>query len=77
MIDYDDGIENLEPYKFCLLSELGNSETDVTHDTLFFECNSITKFISPYQNIAWSIALFCKRVTKKPVASQILVKLSL
>ena len=52
LIDYDDGIENLDTCKFCLLSKLRHSETDVTHDTLFFECNSFMKFISPYQKIA-------------------------
>lgn len=52
LIDFDNGMANLDTYKFCLQSQLGHSEMDVTHDALFFECNSMMKFVSPYQGIA-------------------------
>ena len=52
LIDYDDRMANVDTYKFCLQSQLGHSEIDVTHDALFFESNSLMKFISPYQRIA-------------------------
>ena len=70
-------MENLDTYKFCLQSQLGHSEIDVTHDALFFECNSLMKFISSYQRIAWNMAIFCKRVTEKPVANEIVLNVSL
>ena len=77
LLDYDDGMANLDTYKFCLQSQPRHSEIDVTHDALFFECNSIMKFVPPYQKIVSNMATFCKRVTKKPVANQILANLSL
>ena len=51
MIDYEDGVATLDVHNFCPQSQLRNSETDVTHGALFFECNSIVKLISPYQKI--------------------------
>ena len=77
LIDYDDGLANSDTYKFCLQSQLRHSEIDVIHDALFFECNRTMKFISPYQKIVWNMAIFCKKVTEKPVAHQILANLSL
>ena len=72
LIDYDHAMANWDTYKFCLQSQVRHSEIDVTHDVLFFECNSIMKFISPYQRIVWNMATFCKRITERPVANQIL-----
>ena len=51
LIDYDGRIVTLDRYNFCRESQLRNSEINVTHDALFFECSSIEKYISPYQKI--------------------------
>ena len=45
LINFDNGMANLDTYKSCLQSQLGHSEIDVTHNALFFECNSIMNFL--------------------------------
>ena len=52
LVDYDGSIVTLDRHNFCHESQLRNSEINVTHDALFFECSNIMKFISPYQKIA-------------------------
>ena len=48
-IDCDGWIVTLDRHNFCHKSQLRNSEINITHDALFFECSNIMKFISPYQ----------------------------
>ena len=51
LIDCDGGMTTLNMHNFYHKSQLRDSEINVTHDALFFECSSIMKFISLYQKI--------------------------
>ena len=52
LIDCDGGMTTLDMHNFYHKSQLRDSEINVAHDVLLFECSSLMKFVSPYQKIA-------------------------
>ena len=51
-VDCNGGMTTLDMHDFCHKSQFRDSEINVTHDALLFECSGIMKFVSPYQKIA-------------------------